>query len=162
MEKQVTKSHTSPKDFFMHLLAMVALYTSAISFTTVVWQLINVTIPDPVADPYYSIMQARDLMRNALAFLVVLFPVYLWVTWLLHKSYHEDSSKVNLRVRKWLSYFTLFAAALIVIFTLVGVMMNFLNGELTLRIGLKLSSLIFVAAAVFSYYLWDIKKYKVE
>lgn len=159
MEK--VKSKTSPKDFFMHLLALIALYATAIAFTTVVWQIINLGIPDPL-EYYQSHEGARSLLRGGLSFLIVLFPVYVFTAWRLHKSYVIDTSKRNVWVRKWLTYFTLFVASLVIIFNTVSLLNHFLDGELTLRFFLKLLTIFFVAGTVFGYYLWELKKFKAE
>ncbi len=165
MTTQPVHNKTSPKDFFLHLLAMVSLYGSAISLCVVLFQLVNIGIPDPLDQAggyYYAGDMARRLLRNGLSFLIVLFPVYGATMWHLNKSYLADESKRNLRVRKWLTYFTLFVAALIIIFTVVTLLNHLLNGELTLRFGLKVLSVVFVAGSIFGYYFWDLKKYKTE
>jgi hypothetical protein len=65
-------------------------------------------------------------------------------------------------IRKWLIYFTLFAAALIIIGDLVTLLNRFLEGELTVRFLLKVLAVFFVAGSVFYYYLWDLRKHKTE
>lgn len=154
---------TSPKDVFMHLLAIVTLYTSAISFLVLIFQYVNVLLPDPIAaDGYYHLSGAYSRIRWAISSMIVVFPVYLLTTWYLNKSYALTPSKTNLRIRKWLIYFTLFAAALIIIGDLVTLINNLLEGELTLRFLIKVTSVFFVAASVFTYYFWELKKYKTE
>lgn len=155
------KGQTSPKDFFLHLLAMITLYASAISFITAVFQYINISIPDPL-ETYFYAEGAYAAIRTALSFLIVMFPVYLITNWQLHKSYVADKSKRNIWVRKWLVYFTLFVAALIIIFDLVFLVRSLLEGELTLRFGLKLLAIFFTAASIFGYYFWDLKRYKTD
>ena len=153
----------SPKDFFMHLLAMVALYGSAISFSTIVFQLINFGIPDPLNEGQSYIRDnALNLIRSAVSFLIVFFPVYLGTTWTLHKSYLKDTSRSNIRIRKWLIYFTLFVAALIIMGDLVRLVNIFLNGELTLRFFLKVLTIFFVAGSIFGYYFYDLRKFKAD
>lgn len=154
-------SHVSPKDFFLHLLSMIALYVSAISFTTVVYQLINLWIPDPLEQYFYA-DGARATIRNSLSFLIVMFPVYVATAWVLQKSYLKDHSKRNLWVRKWLLYFTLFVTALIIIFSTIALVNSLLDGQLTMRFFLQLLTIIFVAASIFGYYFFDLKKYKIE
>jgi hypothetical protein len=155
------KGHTSPKDFFLHLLAMIVLYASAISFTTAVFQYINIGIPDPLEQYFYA-EGAYQTIRTALSFLIVMFPVYLLTNWRLHKSYVSDTSKRNIWVRKWLLYFTLFVTALIIIFDLVFLVRSLLEGELTLRFGLKLLTIFFTAGSIFGYYFWDLKRFKTD
>lgn len=152
---------TTPKDFFLNLLAIVALYTSAIGFLTLVFQIINVAFPDPISpEGFYNISGYHDQIRWSIATLVIVFPVYLWVSWFLNKDYKKHPEKRDLRIRKWLLYFTLFAAALIIIGDLVTLINFFLQGELTIRFILKVLAVLFVAGSVFYYYLTDIRKHK--
>ncbi len=151
MENQAIPK-TSPKDFFLHLLSMVTLYASAISFTVVVYQVINIAIPDVLdAGGYYVglLDNARRLLRGGLSFLLVMFPAYLLTLKLLANSYKKEPMKIQLRVRKWLIYFTLFVAALINLFTLVFLLRRFLDGELSLRFALKFLYIFFVAGSTF-------------
>jgi hypothetical protein len=153
------KSKVTPKDFFLHLLAMVTLYASAISFTVIAFQVINIWVPDTI-DRYASLDGARDAIRFAVSFLVVVFPVYLFTAWTLAKSYVSDKSKHKVWVRKWLVYLTLFVAALIIIGSLISLVFTFMNGEISFRFVLKLLSVLFVTGSIFGYYLWDEKRYE--
>jgi hypothetical protein len=157
---------TSAKDFFLHLLAIVALYTSGIAFLVLIFQYVNVLLPDPLADGGYYMMHrfsgSYTAIRWSLSSLIIVFPVYLLTTRHLNKSYKKTPSKANLWIRKWLTYFTLFAAALIIIGDLVTLLNNLLGGELTLRFILKVLAVFFVAGSVFYYYFWELKKYKSE
>ncbi len=154
---------TSPKDVFLHLLSIITLYTSAISFLVLLFQYINVLIPDSVTEGgYYQLVSSYRAIRWSISSLIVVFPVYIWVTWFLNKNYAKTPAKKKLWIRKWLVYFTLFAAALIIIGDLVTVINNLLNGELTLRFLLKVISVFFVAGSVFHYYLWDLRTHKTD
>lgn len=147
----------------MHVLSMVALYGSAVSFGTVVFQLINKWLPDPLQNGYlYYGSASNAALRNALSVLIIFFPVYLWVVWTLHKEYHANEAKRTMRVRKWLTYFTLFAAAVIVMIDLVTLVNYLLNGELTVRFLLKVLTVLAIAGSIFWYYRWDLKKYSIE
>ncbi len=161
MDNQLVKIKTSPKDFFIQLLSIVTLYASAISFITLIFQYINIFLPDILNDPYVF-DRARGFGRGALATLLVIFPIYVWLNWYLNKDYIKNPEKLNLKIRKWLLYFTLFVAAIIIIVDLVVLVKSFLEGELTLRFILKVLTVGFVASSVFGYYLTDIKKHKVE
>ena len=148
----------SPKDVFLHLLAIATLYTSAITFLMLVFEYINMLIPDTIANGgYYSLQSSHDSIRRSLATLIVVFPVYVLTSWFLGKNYATDPSKRNLRIRKWLIYFTLFVTALIIIGDLVVLIYNLLGGEITLRFILKVVSVFFVAGSIFGYYFWDIR-----
>lgn len=152
------KPKTTPKLFFLHLLSMVTLYASAISLIVVVFQIINITIPDLLAsDWYYEPNYARTL-RNGISWLVVMFPVYIATTLTLTKMYKKESALRDISVRKWLVYFTIFVAALIIMGALITVINRFLDGELTLRFFFKLITVLLVAGSIFGYYFLDMKK----
>lgn len=154
---------TSPKDVFLHLLAIITLYTSAISFLVLIFQYVNVLFPDPVSPGgYYAVSNYYSRIRWSLSSLIVVFPVYVLTNWFLNKNYSANPAKRNLWIRKWLIYFTLFAAALIIIGDLVTLINNLLGGELTVRFLLKVLAVLFVAGSVFGYYLWDIRRFKTE
>jgi hypothetical protein len=96
-------------------------------------------------------------MRFAVASLIIVFPVYILVSWYLNRNYLKNPDIRDMKLRKWLIYFTLFIAALVIIGDLVSVILNFLNGETTLRFILKAFSVVFVAGGIFGYYLDDVK-----
>lgn len=148
---------TEPKDVFLHLLAMVTLYISAISFVTLVFQIINYYIPDQLNSYYYSNDGILSTMRWAIAGLIVMFPSYLATMRFLGKTYKEDPEKRTVGVRKWLVYLTLLIAALITLGDLVSLLYTFLEGELTLRFFLKVATIFFMAGSIFYYYFTDIR-----
>ncbi len=160
-EKTVGKPKVSPKDFFMHVLSMIALYGAAISFGMVIFALINRWLPDLLQDGIYYPSLAESI-RNSISVLIVFFPVYLWVMWTLHKEYEAHAEKRNLRVRKWLTYLTLFVAGVIVMIDGVTLVRYLLGGELTLRFILKVLTVLLISGSIFVYYRWDLKKYSIE
>ncbi len=154
---------TGPKDVFLHLLAILTLYASAIAFISLIFQYINVLLPDPLEmQGSYAYASSYQAIRWAIASLIVIFPVYIFSVWYLNKNYIVSPEKRNLRIRKWLIYFTLFAAALIIIGDLVALIFNLLGGELTTRFLLKVLTVFFVAGSVFYYYLWDLRRHNIE
>ena len=156
----VTSEKASPKDVFLRLLSIITLYASACGFLTLLFQFINIFLPDAL-NPYER-TGAISTIRWSISSLVVIFPVYFLTSWYLNKSYRENPLKRNLRVRRWLIYFTLFIAALIIIGDLVTLVYNLLSGELTARFLLKILAVLFVSGSVFGYYFWDVRKHKTE
>ena len=138
---------TEPKDVFLHLLAIIALYASATAFLVMIFQYINVLIPDPLLRDSYQLQSYFSGIRWSIASLIVIFPVYVWAGWYLDKLYSAEPGKRNLRIRKWLLNFTVFAAALIIIGDRVSLIYTFLGGDLTTRFVLKITAVLFVAAA---------------
>lgn len=151
-----------PRDVFMYLLSVVTLVVSAIFFGMLLFQYINIYFPDIVNDYYFSPSNYFGAIRQALATLVVVFPVFFWVSWFLKKDIKEFPEKRELKIRKWLLYLTVFVAALVIIGDLVTLINTFLNGELTTRFVLKVISILFIAGSVFSYYFLELRTAKKE
>ncbi len=149
-------NNNAPKDVFMHLLSMIALYISAGSLITLLFQYINIYFPDALQPVYYS--GVAGTIRWAMAALMIIFPIYLAVMNLLNQDYAASPEKKDLKIRKWLVYFTLFAAAIIISTDLVALVYNFLGGELTTRFLLKVLVVATVVGTVFAYYGMALKE----
>jgi hypothetical protein len=145
-----------PRDVFLHLLAIVTLYWSAVSFVTLMWQYINYFFPDVLAYNYYSAFSSS--IRFAVSSLIIVFPLFILVSWYLNKIYRREYAVRESKIRKWLIYLTLFIASLVIIGDLVTVINTFLGGEITTRFFLKALSILVVAVVVFWYYLDDVRK----
>src|SRR3989338_10068968 len=144
---------SSPRDVFMYLFATIALYLSAWSVINLLIQYISIAFPDPL-NSYY---QPGSSIRWIMAWLIIIFPAYFWVSRFLHRDLVAQPGKSELRGRRWLLYLTLFLAALLIIGDLVALIYNFLDGELTTRFLLKVLAVLAVAVAIFWYYLYDLR-----
>jgi len=145
-----------PRDLFLHLLAIVTLYWSAVSFVTLIWQFVNNFFPD-VLD-YYQTSYSLGLIRFSVSALIIVFPVFILVSWYLNKIYRRESAVRESKIRKWLIYLTLFITSLVIIGDFIFVLNTFLGGEITTRFILKALSVIFVAGVVLGYYLDDVRR----
>jgi hypothetical protein len=154
--ESIEPKRISPKEAFLYLLMIGTLYASVVSFLTLLFQYVNIYVPD-ILD-YYSTESALGNLRWAVAMLSVLFPVFVWVSWLLYRESVADMAKLSGRFRKWLLYLTIFISGIVIMSDLVSLIYNFLDGDLTTRFILKSLSVLVVAAAVFGYYLWEIRR----
>lgn len=150
----VDQEKSTPKDVFLHLSAIVALYASIISFITVWFQYINVLLPDKLN---FHLSSSLGSIRWASSVLIVTFPLYILISWILAREYRKNLQKRTIKIRKWLLYFTLFISALTIAIDLVTLIFYFYSGGLTLRFILKVFVLLAVALAVFGYYLWELR-----
>jgi type II secretory pathway pseudopilin PulG len=141
----------SPKDVFLHLLAIITLYSSAIALGTLLFQYIDYWFP-ALRDAYYYKEGLTSAMRFAISTLIVVFPVYFFVSRMLRKAYEADPGRLNLTIRKWLAYFTLFLSAAIAIGWLVAVINKFLEGDFTTAFLLKALVIFFITGSIFYYY----------
>ncbi len=157
MNQNVVVKRNLPRDVFLHLFSVVALYWSAVSFVTLCWQYINYFFPDILALRYGGSSFAGTI-RFSVASLIIIFPLFILASWYLNKIYRSETVVRDSKIRKWLIYFTLFVASLIIVGDLVTVIYSFLGGDVTAKFILKALSVLVVAGVVFWYYLDDVRR----
>jgi len=157
--KNVTQSNMKTKalDIFLYLGIAIALITSVSSFLQVLFTAINRKFPDILNYNTYVDVSQSDV-RFAIASLVVMFPIYLLLSWYVSNDIKKYLYKQDIFVRKAMIYCTLFVAVLTLIGTLVSVVYTYLGGELSVRFGLKALSIFGVAFALFGYYYYALKR----
>jgi hypothetical protein len=154
----MAQSKTYPRDVFLYLLSIITLITIAVSLGILIYQYINLQNPDVLNGGYYSIAGVYGSIRNSMAVLMVVFPVFIWVSWFLRKDIGKNPEKRELKIRRWLLYLTLFAASLVIIGDLVALLINFLNGELTMRFILKVVTVFAIAGSIFVHYFSELRE----
>ena len=155
MEQEIKRN--IPRDLFLHLLAVVTLYWSSISFVTLIWQFINRFFPDILKDQYTGDYRL-SLIRFSVSAIIIVFPVFIAVSWYLNNIYRREAVVRESKIRKWLIYLTLFVASLVIIGDLIGTINTLLGGEITTRFILKALSIILVSGIIFGYYLDDVRR----
>lgn len=137
------------------LVSFLALYTSAFSFGFLAFQFIEKAFPD-------LLNYGRSMMwgggRNAIAGLIVAFPLYLFLMRLIWKETKGNAKNLESGVRTWFTYITLVVVAGIMLGDLIAVVSSVLGGELAIRFLLKAGTIFAIAGAIFSYYLHDLKR----
>lgn len=152
----LTKPKAGPKDFFLWLGAMVALYSSVVAFLTLTFEYINNAFPDPLAyayDPY------SGSIKFAIATLIVASPLFLVLMRIIRNDIVKMPEKSDIWVRRWALYLTVFIAGLTVATDLVTLIYYFLDGEVTMRFALKVLIVLLVAGAGLMHFLADIWGY---
>lgn len=148
------KIKVSPKDFFLHFGVMVAFYISAISLLILFFQIINYVFKDAVDLDYDFCL---SLLRFAVASLFVVFPFFIFLSFVARKDFKKFPEKENLWIRKWIIYFILFITGIAISIDIIVLINTFLGGEITTRFVFKILSVFIVAAGVFSYYICEIR-----
>lgn len=154
------KPYLSAREAFVYLVLFLCLYISAFSFGSLLFDFINRFVPDPLRQ-YFGESSLRSV-RMAVSSLIVAFPLYLWLSVLTGRIIRHHPEKKGSKVRKWLTYITLFVAAGIIIGDFIALIFNLLGGELTMRFILKIAAVIFIAGTTFGYYLWELRKEEKE
>lgn len=151
------KLYLSAREAFMYLVLFTTLYLTTFNLGRLVFQFINIGLPDAAAH-YDYVNSARDAIRFSVASLVIAFPIFMYLSVLIGRSIKRDPSKRASKVRKWLTYMTLFIAAAVIIGDLTALVYSFLGGELSLRFALKAVTVAAIAGGIFGYYLWDLRQ----
>ena len=151
--------YLSAREAFLYLVLFTTLYYSAWHAGSLIFDLINVTFPDHAFDRH---RYTEFSMRWSLASLIVAFPVFLYLTRVTSRDIARDPSKRGSKVRRWLTYLTLFASATAIICDLVTLVYNALGGDLTVRFLLKVLTVAVIAGLIFGYYLRDLRQEEKE
>jgi len=155
------KPYLSAREAFMYLVMFLTLYISSISLGTDLFQFVNRWLPDAV-EYSYIYESTTAIIRSATAALIITFPIFFWMSRMLRQAIARDPEKRSSKVRKWLTYLTLFIAASIIIGDLITLVTYFLNGEITTRFLLKVIIVLVIAGSIFGYYLWDLRNEEKE
>lgn len=150
--------YLSAKEAFVYLVLFSTLYMSAYYLGSLVFDFINRAFPDPAQQTFAGSEEyARQSMRWAVSALVVAFPVFLYTTLLTDRAVRRDPVRRASKVRRWLTYLTLFIAASALIGDVTTLVYNALGGELTVRFILKILTVALIAGTAFTYYLRDLR-----
>jgi len=158
IQEQQTSDH-SAKFAFFYLLSLVALVFIALPVGMILFQIINKYIPDPISPFGQSF--SSDLLRFAIAALIVATPVFFLISRQIYKNLFQGVLAKDAGVRKSLTYFILLVSSLIMLGWFISVINNYLGGELTIKSILKALAAVGIAAVVFTFYLHDIRREQV-
>jgi hypothetical protein len=151
------KPYLSAKEAFWYLVLFTTLYLSAINLGTLLFHLIDLALPDPTDTPY-AVSSAKQSIRWAIAILIVAFPLFVFMNRLVSHALRRDPAKRASKVRKWLTYLTLFVAVCVLLGDGSTLIYNLLSGDLTSRFLLKALTVAIVAGSVFWYYFRDLRR----
>lgn len=149
------QAKSTPRDVFLYLLVTAMLYAIAVSAISLLFQYVNTFFPDTLVDYDYFI---NDTLRRVLSILIIVTPVYAWILHFLNRDMVAHPEKHTLGIRRWLVHLTLFVSGITILIDLVTLVYNFLGGDLSARFFLKIVAVLLVAAVVFAYYIWDIRR----
>ena len=150
------KPKVTAKDFFLHVAILVTLYVSVVSVITLLVQTINAAFPDAL-EGYYSYQGYTSGLRFAVASLIIVFPVFVFLSWWSHRQIIARPELKDLSIRKWFNYLTLFLAGGTIVGDLIAFLNSFLGGEVTTRFVLKVLAILLVIGFVFIYHLYELR-----
>jgi hypothetical protein len=150
----------SAREVFLYLVLFSALYVGAYNLGSLIFEFINRAYPDPLQNRLFA--NSGDAIRWNIASVVVAFPLFLLMFRSVNRAAARDPIKRSSRPRRWLTYLTLFIAAVSLTGDLTYLVYNALGGELTIRFLLKVATVAVIAGGTFLYFLTDIRKEEQE
>jgi hypothetical protein len=148
------KPKTTARDFFFYLGAMILLYVSFGSLLFLLFNYVDYIFPDALSQTYYD--PYASSIRWYEAILIILFPVFVYLTYRINADVRMHPEKQEIGIRKWLLYLTIFVASAIVVGDLVALVYTFLNGEVTTRFILKVITVFVLSGLALRYYTYDL------
>lgn len=153
-------TNQAAKYAFFYMLSLVALIFMALSAGIIIFQVINKSIIDVLEQ--YAGRFSPDQLKFAISALVIATPLYFITMRQIQKNLLTGALAKDAGVRKWLTYFILFVAAVVMLGWLIATINSFLDGELTTKFILKSITAIGIAASIFTFYLYDIRREEVK
>ncbi|MDD3285531.1 MAG: DUF5671 domain-containing protein [Patescibacteria group bacterium] len=141
---------------FYYLLSLAALIFTALSVGMIVFGIIDKSVADALNYNSYSNVDSQ--LKFAISALFIAAPIYYFLSRLISRGLKQQELDIDSPLRRWLTYFIILVASMIILGVFIGVINNFLSGELTSRFILKALAMLLIAAIVFSFYFYDIKR----
>lgn len=140
------------REGFFHLLTFTALYSTVISLIILAIDWISRTFPDPVFEGGFESAYNYSGIRFSLAIVLVSFPVFVFLSRILHRECVKHPAKLSSGIRRWLTYLTLFVTACTLLGDIITALFYLLQGELTVRFLLKFLAIFVLTGVPFLYY----------
>ncbi|KRG70207.1 DUF5671 domain-containing protein [Pseudoxanthomonas dokdonensis] len=149
------RAQLSAREAFLYLVLFATLYLWAYHLADLLFELIEQFIA-PATDNALYRRSSRD-MTNSVASILIALPVFIWLSHRLSADLHRHPIKRLSPVRRWLTYLTLFIAAMVVLADLIILISRVLNGDMTTPLLLKCAVVLAIAGPIFGWYLWDLR-----
>lgn len=140
---------------FLYLLTLVTLGFTAFAIGDILFSLITKYVPDPLLDN--TAWAYRDL-KFSIASLIITAPLFIVLANYIQKYIKSERISLESQVRKWLSFVTIFIASCIIIGVLIGIIVNYLDGNLSLRMFLELVVVLAISTMILLYNIFDIRR----
>lgn len=151
------ESNTKPFFFLLSISLVIVLIIVISAFLNLSFEVLNKTLPDLLTvNSYYPGYQLSSI-NNSLAFLIIIFPVFLILNkwWLKFAS--KDLSNWNLSLKRWVLYVILFLSGITIMIDLIVLVRYFVSGEITVRFLIKVALTLVVAGVTGWFYVQKLK-----
>lgn len=138
---------------FLYVLFFISLYVFATSVGIIGHRFIDRAVVDPLIMSQYgdSLNYDKWIVNGALSALIVSYPIFAVLLYILGKQSVMHPQIKQLRIRKQLMYITLVVTFVIMISSLIGTLYNFIQGgQMTINILGHLMVTLFIAGSIFA------------
>jgi len=145
------------KDFFMYLGLTLSLYIGLSVLIFLCFNYIDLYLTNNSDYRGYSL----GSIRWGVSLLTVLFPLFLFLSYLINKDIKNDAvklMKLEIRSRKWFLYSVMFVTSASVVMDLVYLLYGFLGGDLAKEFIFKSTAVLVIAGITFTYYFLELKR----
>jgi hypothetical protein len=146
------RAHVSARDAFLYLVMFSMLYLSVYHLGNLLFQFINLLLPDVTQYDYRE--GQLGSIRFSIATLLIAWPLFLWLATHIQQQVAREPAQRLSAIRKWLTWLTLALAACVIAGDLIYLVFRLLSGELSLRFLLKVLVTGLLAGSSFGYYFW--------
>lgn len=146
-------SQNSAKFAFLYLLSLAALIFVSLSLGMILFEIIDHLIPDIFSNR----MVSDNTLKFAISALIIASPVFYLASRFIFLGIKKGELSPDSPLRRWLTYFILLLASITILGVLIGIINNFLSGDLTWRFILKALVMLIIASLVFSFYILSLK-----
>jgi uncharacterized protein DUF5671 len=150
------RAYQSAREAFMYIVMFVTMYIGAFSLVAMMSLLIDRALPS--ATDRRAPGQLLVQIRWSVSWLVVTLPVFVVAARSIAGSIRRDPTKRASKIRKHLTYATLFVASCVLLGDLATLVSDLIGGETTLRFLLKALTIGTVAGSIFGYYLVTLRR----
>jgi len=140
---------------FYYLLSLVSLIFTALSVGMISFGIIDKTVIDLINTNYGN---PDGQLKFAISALLIATPIFYIISHLIYRGLRRGEINKESGIRRWLTYFIILVSTLIILGVFIGVINNFLAGELTGRFIWKAITVFIIASVVFSFYFYDIRR----
>ena len=145
---------SSPKETFLFLMLFAALYTAAFALGSVLFNIINLALPQPGEMTLGMIVS----LRFGIASVIVAFPLFIFMCRVIAREAMRNPGQRISPSRRWLTYLTLFIASISIVVDLIALLVGFFEGDITRRFILKVIVVAVLAGGAFIHYLRELRK----
>lgn len=141
---------------FYYMLSLVALIFMSLATGGIIFQIINKNIKDILSQ--FTVSYSTEVMKIAISALIISAPIYFLTMRTIFRNLTSGALPKESGIRKWLTYLILFVSSVVMLVWLIATINTFLGGDLTMKFILKAVTAIFIAASIFTFYYYDLKR----